>query len=122
MFLYDLDFLFYIIWIYFEIFLDGEFCDWSGYSVCTDCNNGGYQERTRNCNCPAPLNGGANCSTSGLPNTTLSFINGMTVEEQRITCNNCSVGMLLNLSEKFTSQRIHCLESHIWSVVEELHS
>ena len=98
MFLHDLNFLCYMIWIYFDIFLVGAFCDWSGYGVCTNCSHGGYQERTRNCNCPAPLNGGANCSTSGLPNTTLTFTNGMTVEKERMPCNNCSVGMHLKLN------------------------
>ena len=72
-------------------FLDGSFCDWSSYGVCTSCVNGvGYQERSRNCSCPQPSNGGFDCTASGESNTTFTTFEGISMETKRLSCNNCS--------------------------------
>ena len=75
-----------------SIYLDGSFCDWSTYSVCTSCINGhGYQERSRDCNCPPPSNGGLNCTPSGESNATFTYSGVINIETQRLSCDNCSI-------------------------------
>ena len=59
--------------------------------MCTSCVNGvGYQERSRNCSCPQPLNGGFDCTASGESNTTFTTFEGISMETKRLSCNNCS--------------------------------
>ena len=75
--------------IYLLIFTAGNWSEWSVYTNCTNCTGGydGSQLRTRTCTNPSPLNGGANCTASGLTNTT---INDQT-ETQTQPC-SCPVG------------------------------
>ena len=42
--------------------IDGGFGEWSTYSECSDTCGVGIQSRTRKCDNPAPLNGGADCA------------------------------------------------------------
>ena len=55
----------YNICFFFPFFMkesiDGGFGKWSRYSKCSQSCGGGIQTRTRKCDNPAPLNGGADC-------------------------------------------------------------
>ena len=78
---------------------DGKLCNYTtGFGVCMNCSaNGGqgFQTRTTTCNCPPPSNGGANCTSSGQPNTTLS--SDSTTETQTRACTTCPVGRLFKI-------------------------
>ena len=41
--------------------IDGKFGQWSEYSKCSQSCGGGFQNRTRKCDSPAPANGGTDC-------------------------------------------------------------
>ncbi len=41
---------------------DGDWSSWSNFSDCTVTCGGGNQTQTRQCDSPAPSNGGANCT------------------------------------------------------------
>ena len=78
---------------------DGKLCNYTtDFGGCTNCSaNGGQgvQTRTTTCNCPPPSNGGANCTSSGLPNTTLS--SDSSTETQTRACTTCPVGRLFKI-------------------------
>lgn len=42
--------------------VDGQFSDWTSWTVCTYSCGGGTMIRTRQCDNPIPMNGGKNCS------------------------------------------------------------
>ncbi|XP_022780154.1 coadhesin-like [Stylophora pistillata] len=45
--------------------VDGGYSDWTEFSECTVTCGGGVHQRTRDCNNPAPDNGGQNCERLG---------------------------------------------------------
>ena len=47
-------------------FKDGNWSTWSQWTTCSLTCGGGNQSQTRNCNNPAPANGGTNCSATNL--------------------------------------------------------
>lgn len=44
--------------------MDGQWCSWTDYDECRISDDGPFVRRTRQCACPKPLNGGANCAGS----------------------------------------------------------
>ena len=47
-------------------FLAGNWATWVSWTACTVTCGGGSQARTRLCNNPAPVYGGANCAGAGV--------------------------------------------------------
>ena len=47
------------------ILVNGQWGNWEGWEDCTVTCGGGYQNRTRVCDNPAPAFGGNNCSDNG---------------------------------------------------------
>ena len=79
---------------YYLVLLDGKFCNFTEFGQCTNCSGvNGIQTRSRNCSCPAPVNGGANCTASGANNTQISWPSGIQVETETKNCSTCPLGM-----------------------------
>ncbi|XP_022796325.1 A disintegrin and metalloproteinase with thrombospondin motifs adt-1-like [Stylophora pistillata] len=52
--------------------IDGNYTEWSEWSVCSTTCGGGFQTRTRNCTNPPPQNDGRDCEGLGLATETKS--------------------------------------------------
>ncbi len=75
-------------------FLDGQFCNYDEFGPCKNCDGvNGNQQRSRNCSCPAPVNGGSNCTPSGAPNTETTWSGGIQFETETRNCSTCPLGM-----------------------------
>jgi len=71
---------------FFFIFLDGEWSEWSDYSVCS-CQpqvDIGTKSKTRTCNMPAEENGGDFCTP--MENNAVDNSSGTQIETQTDPC------------------------------------
>ena len=59
----------YIISTILLLQVHGGWVNWSGWSECSVTCGAGYQDRTRTCTNPVPLNGGRQCN--GVPNDSM---------------------------------------------------
>ena len=93
----------------------GNWSEWSSFSNCTNCTGGygGSQLRTRTCTNPSPLNGGANCTAGGFPNTTK--VDGTEIQTQ--PC-NCPVGKNVYIFAMETCQKGYCM--FCWHIIGTL--
>ena len=57
------------IFLFFKISVNGQWGAWSGWTGCSTTCGTGTKYRSRNCNNPAPANGGASC-----PGTQIEFM------------------------------------------------
>ena len=57
---------FYVTNLFFSILVDGDYTEWSEWTVCSATCGTGYKTRTRTCTDPTPENGGRTCLDQGL--------------------------------------------------------